>query len=211
MTKTNVTGKSSPFSSNPYLATLGLRIEPAPVDSGINVRLAVDVRLVPLYIFKTVDAFVGQMGHYLREALQEGMYGWQVIDCTVTVIDCGYRAPGTTAADFRKLTALLVARALERGRTQVYEPMAALHLEVRIDAMSRVLRRLARVGASIQAPVHSGGVSTIEARLAVARVQDLQRALPALTSGEGVLEWDLAGYQPVTGAPPTRLRTTPTE
>ena len=34
------------------------------------------------------------------------------------------------------------------------------------------------------------------------------RRLPGVTSGEGVLESTLDGYQPVRGAPPTRRRTT---
>src|SRR5262249_30005028 len=54
-TKTNVTGKSSPLSTNPFPATLGLRVEPAHVGSGVRFELDVDVRLVPLYIYKTVD------------------------------------------------------------------------------------------------------------------------------------------------------------
>ena len=40
-------------------------------------------------------------------------------------------------------------------------------------------------------------------------MQDLQRQLTALTSGEGVLESDFAGYKPVAGEPPARRRTTP--
>jgi ribosomal protection tetracycline resistance protein len=39
------------------------------------------------------------------------------------------------------------------------------------------------------------------------RVQDLQRQLPGLTGGEGVIETKFAGYQPVSGAPPVRRRT----
>jgi ribosomal protection tetracycline resistance protein len=39
-------------------------------------------------------------------------------------------------------------------------------------------------------------------------VQELQRALPGLTGGEGVLDSTFAGYQPVSGDQPTRRRTT---
>jgi ribosomal protection tetracycline resistance protein len=45
--------------------------------------------------------------------------------------------------------------------------------------------------------------------LSAARVRELQRQLPALTGGEGVLESDFDGYQPVAGPAPTRRRTTP--
>ena len=46
---------------NPYSATLGLRIEPAPAGSGIEFRLDVDPRRVPIHIYKTADSFVAHM------------------------------------------------------------------------------------------------------------------------------------------------------
>ncbi len=208
-TKSNVTGKSSPHSTNPFLATLGLRTEPAPVGSGIDVRLDVDVRLVPLYIYRTVDLFVDQMRENVRDSLREGLYGWQVADCVVTITDCGYRAPETSAADFRRLTPVVIMRALQRAGTNVCEPMARVQLDVPIDSASAVLSLLARVGARVQPPVHQDDVSTIRAVLPMALLQDLRRRLPTLTAGEGVLESRFAGNEPVTGAVPIRRRTTP--
>ena len=207
-TKTNVTGHSSPSSSNPFLATLGLRIDPAPIDSGVDFQLDVDIRLVPMYIYRTVEGFTDLMGQTVRNALQEGLSGWQVTDCIVTMIDCGYRAPGTTAADFRKLAPLVLMRALERAGTEVCEPMVRVSLEIPTDTVGAVLPVLARLGAVVQTPSLRGELSTIATVLPAARVQDLQRKLPALTGGEGVLESDFGGYQPVSGAPPTRRRMT---
>ena len=46
-------------------ATIGLRIEPAPIDSGVEFRLDVDSAAVPLYIYKTVDSFVEAMTQYV--------------------------------------------------------------------------------------------------------------------------------------------------
>ena len=80
-TKTNITGRSSPDSTNPFMATLGLRIEPAPVGSGVEVRVDIEPRLVPLYLFKTAETFAAQMTTYVHEALSEGLAGWQVTDC----------------------------------------------------------------------------------------------------------------------------------
>ena len=92
-TKTNITGRSSPLSTNPFMATLALRIEPAPPGSGIEFRADVENRLVPLYLFKTPEAFAAQMEAYVHEALAEGLAGWQVTDCRVTMTDCGYASP----------------------------------------------------------------------------------------------------------------------
>jgi len=207
-TKTNVTGKSSPTSSNLWPATLGLRVDPAPIGSGIELRLDVDVRLVPIYIYKTVDVFVDLMAQYVREALGEGLYGWQVTDCTVTVTDCGYRAPGTTAADFRKLTPPVLMRAVEGAGTVVCEPVVRGRLEIPADSIGVVIAALGHFGAVVETQSLRGNLSTIEAILPAARAHDLQRQLSGITGGEGVLESSFVGYQPVSGDPPTRRRTT---
>jgi ribosomal protection tetracycline resistance protein len=209
MTKSNVTGKSSPHSSNPFLATLGLRVEPASIGSGIELRLDVDVRLVPLYIYKTVKEFIQQMGRYIREALEEGLFGWQVTDCIVTIADCGYRAPTTTAADFRRVTPMVLLQALQHAGSRVCEPMAGVTLEMPADAVRGVLSLLGQAGARVEVPLGRAQLSSIEAVLPAALLRDLQRRLPALTRGEGVLESRLVGYEPVTASAPTRRRTTP--
>jgi ribosomal protection tetracycline resistance protein len=40
--------------------------------------------------------------------------------------------------------------------------------------------------------------------LSTTQAQELQRKLPGLTSGEGVLDSNFAGYRPVNGGPPRR-------
>ena len=203
--------------SNPFLATIGLRIDPAPDGSGIEFRLQVDARTVPLYVYKTVESFTASMGEYVRQALREGVFGWQVADCLVTMTRCAYsipdgppsrRGPPSTAADFRKLTPIVVMRALERAAPAVCEPMLRARLELPTPTVGATLAALARLDAAVEAPSPRSDLCTVEALLAASRVQELQRQLPALTGGEGVLETDFGGYRPVGGSPPTRRRTT---
>ena len=58
--------------TNQYAATVGLRIEPAPPGSGIEFRLEVELRSVPLYVYKTVDDFASSMEAYVRASLERG-------------------------------------------------------------------------------------------------------------------------------------------
>ncbi len=205
--------------TNPFSATIGLRIDPAPIGSGVEFRLDVDPRVLPLYIHKTADRFIEVMTQYICRTLQEGLYGWQVTDCAVTMTECDYyvgdgpkkrsgSTPRTTAADFRKLTPLVLMLALERARTVVCEPIARVSLEIPTAAMGAVLPVLARLGAAVETPSLQGELSVIETVLPSARVHDLQRQLPALTGGEGVLESSFGGYQPASGEPLTRRRMT---
>jgi ribosomal protection tetracycline resistance protein len=208
-TKTNITGRSSPLSTNPFTATMGLRIEPLPPGSGIEFRLDVEPRLVPLYIYKTTETMVAQMEQYVREALEEGLYGWRVTDCRVTMWDSGYSSPASTPGDFRRLTQLVLATALARADVWVCQPLAALSLELPAQGAQGTVATLGRLGGRVRGQFSANGLSMVDAVLPVGRVRDLQHQLPGLTGGEGILEQKFGGYQPVGGTPPARPRTSP--
>lgn len=201
--------------TNPFHAAVGLRVEPA---DGFAFRLEVDYQSVPLYVYRNIDEFAGAMEEYVRAALREGLYGWAVNDCLVTMTSSNYhiadgppsrRGPDSTAADFRKLTPLVLMRALHRARTRVCEPMSLARIDAPVTSMGSVLSMLAQQGAAVQAQVVRGDNVRIEAELPAERLQALQRRLSPATNGDGVLESSFAGYQPVRGEPPTRRRSTP--
>ena len=208
-TKTNITGRSSPQSTNPFLATLALRIEPAAPGSGLEVRFKVEPRYIPLYLFKTPDMFVSQLTAYIHEALVEGLSGWQVTDSLVTVADCGYASPVTSAADYRRLTELVLTTALARAGTWVCEPLADVSLEMPSPTAPGVLGAVGRLGGRITGQFTAGGLTRASAVLPVARVRGLQHQLPGLSMGEGILETRFGGYQPIGEDPPRRERSRP--
>jgi ribosomal protection tetracycline resistance protein len=152
---------------------------------------------------------VAEMEQYVRETLEEGLYGWQVTDCRVTMWDCGYTSPASTPTDFRRLTQLVLTTALEQAGTWVCEPLANLGLEVPSASAPGTLAVLGRLGGRVRGQFTANGMSIVDAVLPVARVRDLQHQLPGLTGGEGVLETRFGGYQPVGGTPPKRPRRTP--
>ena len=209
-THTNITGRSSPQSTNPFKATLALRIEPTAPGSGIELRADVEPRLVPLYLFKTSETFVAQMESFVREALEEGLAGWQVTDCRVTMLDCGYTSPETSTGDFRRLTQLVLMTALERAGTWVCEPLADIDLEMPSSTAPGVLGAVGRFGGRVTGQFSANGVSRAAVVMPVARVRTLQHQLPGLSMGEGILESRPGGYQPVGGDnPPRRERSGP--
>ena len=132
------------------------------------------------------------------------------------MINCGYsvadgppskRGPTSTPADFRNLTPMALMRALDQAGTVVCEPTLKVSLEIPVWAISTVLTALGRLGAAVKHQSVRGDLTTIETVVPAARVQDLQRQLPGLTAGEGVLESTFDGYRPLRGDPPVRPRT----
>ena len=136
--------------TNPFHADLGLRIEPAAAGSGIDVTVApgLDPRDAPLYTFKTFNAFVEHMDEYVRLALAEGLHGWQVTDCVVTVTRIAYsladgppsrRGPMPTSRDVKRLTPLVLMQALAQAGTAVCEPVFRISAEVPTQALGSML------------------------------------------------------------------------
>src|SRR6516225_2732089 len=197
---------------NPFLATVGLRVDPAPVDSGVRFRLQVELGSMPFAFFKAVEETV-------TDTLQQGIHGWQVNDCVVTMTHSGYwprqshahahfdKSMSSTAGDFRNLTRLILMSALSRAGTQVYEPVQRFHLEIPADAYGPALPALARLRAIPGAPAMRGSLCLLDGEIPAAQVRALEEQLPALTRGEGVLEAVFGHYQPVRGEVPERPRT----
>jgi ribosomal protection tetracycline resistance protein len=197
---------------NPFLATVGLRVDPAPVDSGVRFRLEVELGSMPFAFFKAVEETVSQ-------TLRQGVHGWQVIDCVVTMTHSGYwprqshahahfdKSMSSTAGDFRNLTRLILMSALSRAGTGVYEPVHRFHLEIPADTYGPVLPVLARLRAVPRAPVIRGSLCLLDGEIPAAQVRALEEQLPGLTRGEGVLEAVFGRYQPVRGDVPERPRT----
>jgi len=199
--------------TNPYSAGLGLRIEPGPPGSGGRVELDVPAKVIPLYAYKSVGGFTEVMARHVRAALARGLRGWEVTDCVVTVVECAYssadgppstRGPLSTPADYRRLLPLVLGQALGRAGTVVCEPVLRIDLEAPTSTMDAVQRALGTLGAAIERHSGGGGLSTVVAVLPVARLHALQRQLPDLTGGEGVIESRYAGHEPVRGRPPVR-------
>jgi ribosomal protection tetracycline resistance protein len=186
----------------PFIAEVGLRIEPAPPGSGVEVRLEIEFGSLPLSFHRAVEDGV-------RETLGQGLYGWEVTDCTVYVTHAiRYRDWGTsTAAEHRNLTPLVLMKALQRAETVVCEPIHRFQLEIPADTFGAIASVLARVRAVADTQTMRGSTFVIEGEIPAARVHELQQQLPGVSRGEGVLESAFDCYRPVSGTAPTRART----
>ncbi len=196
---------------NPFLATVGLRIEPAAVGSGVEFQLEAELGSMPLAFFRAVEDTA-------RETLQQGIYGWEVTDCTVAMTHSGYlgrhslghqrfnKSMSSTGEDFRKLTPLVLMSALRQARTVVCEPIHRFRLDAPADTLGSLLSALTQLHAVPQTQVTEGASSTLIGDIPAARVHLLRQQLPTLTRGEGVVECAFDRYEPVSGTIPTRPR-----
>ena len=129
---------------NPYLATVGLRVEPRPAGSGVAYAVAGDRlgTLPPAFSVAVAETVSSTLADQLRP----------VTDCRVTLTHTGYaprqshahatfdKSMSSTAGDFRLLTSRVLLEAVRRAGTEVCEPMDRFELEIPVDALSRAAR-----------------------------------------------------------------------
>jgi ribosomal protection tetracycline resistance protein len=197
---------------NPFLATVGLRVDPAAPGSGVSYRVAGDrLGTMPVAFFKAVEETV-------HETLRQGIHGWQVTGVMVTLTHTGYyprqshahahfdKSMSSTAGDFRSLTPLVLMTALAQAGTEVCEPVHRFRLEIPADVFGPVLPVLTGLRAVPAAPVMRGATCLLEGEIPAGNVRELELQLPALARGEGVLDCTFDHYQPVRGPAPERSR-----
>jgi ribosomal protection tetracycline resistance protein len=141
------------------------------------------------------------------KTLQQGVYGWEVTDCIVELSHAGYESAMSTGTDFRRLTPLLVAEALQKAGTEVYEPINRFELDVPEVVLPQVLQSLTNSEARVDTTLTKQGLSHVEGTLPVRRMFDFERAIPDLTGGEGIFAAEFDGYQKTRGKTPVRDRT----
>jgi ribosomal protection tetracycline resistance protein len=196
----------------PFLAGIGLRVDPAPVGSGVAFRYEIELGSLPA-------GFMNAITETVPEALRQGLHGWEVADCVVTLTRSQYaprqshshqgfsKAMSSIGSDFRLLTPLVLMAALQEAGTIVCEPIHRYELEIPADVVSVIVPMLARLEAPPLEQTAKGSALVLGGEIRAALVHSLQHQVPELTRGEGVLESAFGCYRPVRGTPPTRPRT----
>ncbi|MDA2813833.1 TetM/TetW/TetO/TetS family tetracycline resistance ribosomal protection protein [Nocardiopsis sp. RSe5-2] len=183
-----------------FWATVGLRVEPGAPGTGVRFRREVEYGAIPAAYDRAIEETV-------RSTLGQGLYGWPVPDCVVTLIRNGFFAPASVAADFRGLTPLVLMRALARAGTRVYEPLQVFEVEGPTDALGDVMTVLSTARAYIGEADTGGSTWRLAGEIPSREVHTVAARLPGLTGGEGTW-WTRPGVdRAVDGPPPRRERT----
>ncbi|GLY30888.1 TetM/TetW/TetO/TetS family tetracycline resistance ribosomal protection protein [Kineosporia sp. NBRC 101731] len=200
---------------NPYLAGLGLRVEPTPENSGITFSPGLEPGRLP-------TAFISATEEGVRKALRVGRSGWEVCDFRITMTSSQYwprqshghekftKSISTVANDFRHLAPVVLHTALARAGTYVCHPVDRFELEVPEAALPAILTSLGRLGARVDDSTQVSGRVVLHGFVQSARIPQFSRALPELTSGHGILTTGFARYEPDRSpSAPTRARRGP--
>ncbi len=200
------------MTSNPFLATVGLRVEPAPLGAGSpSASRSSSARCRPRSSRRSRSRCgprssrvrTGGRSPTARSPSPTPATGAATASATPT----SPRACRARRRTIRCLAPLVLMTALARARTTVCVPVHRFELEIPEGRYASVLAALPRLAATPLTTRQSGAHLVVEGTVPAVAVHALQQRVPDLTSGEGLLTTRLDHFAPAVGPPPTRPRT----
>ncbi|MEK3986810.1 translation factor GTPase family protein [Paenibacillus sp. FSL K6-3166] len=172
----------------PCWAILRFQIEPGPPGSGLVYDSIVrSSDLLPQYQSETARR--------VPEALQQGLYGWEVTDLKVTLIEGQHHVWHTHPLDFAVATPMGIMDGLARVGTKLLEPILQVRIVVPEENGGRVMNDLVQMRGTFEPPVLQGERMIIEGRLPLATSLDYPVTLSSYTKGRSTFTSFFAGYE----------------
>lgn len=172
----------------PCWAILRFLIEPGERGSGIQYSAIVRTEdLLPQY--------QNEVARRVPEALQQGLYGWEVTDLKITLVEGQHHVWHTHPLDFAVATPMGLMNGLAAAGTRLLEPVLQFRIVVPEEFGGRVMNDLVQMRAVFGAPELRGDRMTIEGRVPLAESMEYPVTLGSLTKGRGTIITFFDGYE----------------
>ncbi|MDQ0113450.1 GTP-binding protein [Paenibacillus harenae] len=172
----------------PCWAILRFRIEPGELGSGlVYSSLARPERLL--------ESYQNEVARRVPEALRQGMFGWEVTDLKVTLLEGEHHVWHTHPLDFAVATPMGIMDGLARTGVKLLEPMVRFRMSVPEETGGKIMNELVQMRGQFDSPEVRGERMEIEGILPVSTSLDFPARFGSFTKGRGVMSMVFAGYE----------------
>ncbi|MCR2806560.1 GTP-binding protein [Paenibacillus soyae] len=172
----------------PCWAILRFRIEPGERGSGL--RYEANVRSERL-----LESYQNEVARRVPEALQQGLFGWEVTDLKVTLVEGEHHVWHTHPLDFAIATPMGIMDGLSRTGVKLLEPLLSFRLSVPEEHGGKLMNELIAMRGEFEAPELRGERMELTGTLPVATSLDFPARFGSMTKGRGILSTFFAGYR----------------
>lgn len=173
----------------PCWAVLKFEIKPAPKGSGVIYSSEVPNN-------KIYYRYQNQVEKTIKSALQQGLYGWEVTDLYIKLVDGEHHIEHTHPLDFIVATPMGIMDGLKNTGTVLLEPMLQFRITVPEETCGKLMSEIIHMRGQFESPIIKGDRAIFEGEYPVATSMEFPIRLSALTSGRGNLSVSFGGYQP---------------
>jgi ribosomal protection tetracycline resistance protein len=174
----------------PCWAIVRFYIEPMPRGTGLIYECEARTEAIKLRYQREIE-------RQLPFTLEQGLYGWNVMDLKVTLVEGEDHVMHSNPGDFYIATAMGIMDGLQNIGTSLLEPLLRYRITVPEDVGGKVLGDLINMRGTFDSPVISNGSFTVEGEMPAATSLDYPIRLGIISSGKGIISSRFSGYQPV--------------
>lgn len=131
----------------------------------------------------------------LPKALEEGVYGWEVMDLKITLVEGEDHVMHSNPGDFLIATSMGIMDGLSSIGTTLLEPMINYRISVPEDIGGKVLGDMVQMRGTFDSPTIINGKFTVEGEVPVSTSLEYPVRLGILSSGRGVISTKFSGYK----------------
>ncbi|ERI89487.1 putative translation elongation factor G [Clostridiales bacterium oral taxon 876 str. F0540] len=174
----------------PCWAIVRFYIEPLKPGSGIVYESQVRAEDIKL-------RYQNEVERQLPITLQQGLYGWNVVDLKITLIEGEDHVMHSNPGDFLIATAMGIMDGLQSIGTTLLEPILKFRITVPEEAGGKVLGDIINMRGSFDSPVITNGNFTVEGEMPAATSLDYPVRLGIISGGKGIISSKLSVYKPI--------------
>jgi ribosomal protection tetracycline resistance protein len=172
----------------PCWAILRFRIEPGERGSGLHYdSLERHERLL--------ERYQNEVALRVPEALQQGLFGWEVTDLRVTLVEGEHHVWHTHPLDFALATPMGIMDGLNKIGVKLLEPILSFKISVPEEHGGKVMNELIAMRGEFEAPQLRGERMELTGTLPVATSLDFPARFGSMTKGRGILSTSFAEYR----------------
>lgn len=164
----------------PCWAIVDLEVDPLPRGSGLHFEAHVPNDQMLYRYQKHVEESVPR-------TLKQGLYGWQVVDLAVKLVDGSYHPVHTHPLDFFLCTPMALMKALQDCGTTLLEPRMWMKISVPAEFVGKIIGQLMDMRAEYSSPSIQDEWAVFEIIVPVATSMDYHIRLASMTGGRAVV------------------------
>jgi len=172
----------------PSWAILKFDIKPAPHGSGVSYRCTAAANRLR-YRYRE------QVAQSILPSLKQGLYGWEVTDLDINLVDGEDHPIHTHPLDFTIATPLALMNALVNGGAVLLEPILEIRFVADPKYIGRVISDVNKMRGTVTEQKFSGSQTVLFAHVPLASSMEYSATFASLTSGTGVMTQRLHGYR----------------
>lgn len=172
----------------PCWAILKLKIEPEERGAGVSFISKVSTNDVAAKYQKEIEATI-------KSALKQGVKGWQVTDCKITLIEGEDHNVHSRSGDFIVATPMAIMNGLHESDTTLLEPIVSFSIIAPLDLLGTITSDITKMRGVFDSPQIDKDLFKITGRFPAATTINYPIRLASLSAGKAKLSTKLVAYQ----------------